>query len=85
MATDGGGGGGYSGDPGARGAGAGGSEGGRFMRTVGGVDLRMDGEAEPQLVPAPAPPPPASVKTWISGGRTSCNDPMTHYLYNGSG
>jgi hypothetical protein len=22
---------------------------------------------------------------WISGGRTSCNDPMTHYLYNGDG
>jgi hypothetical protein len=56
------------------------------MRTpVGALDLGMDGEAEPQLVPGPAPSPPASVKTWISGGRTSCNDPMTHYLYNGDG
>jgi hypothetical protein len=96
MATDGGGGG-YSSDPGASRAGGGGSEGGRFVRTQsdakdmvreqsgGDLDLGMDGEVEPQLVPAPGPPRPASVKTWTSGGRTSCDDPMTHYLYNGDG
>jgi hypothetical protein len=93
MATDGGGG--YSGDPGASRASGGGSGGGRFVRTDaedmvreqsgGGLDLGMDREAEPQLVPAPSPPRPASVKTWTSSGRTSRDDPMTHYLYNGDG
>jgi hypothetical protein len=88
---------GYSGDPGAGRDGGGGSGGGRFVRTHrdaedvmleqfgGGLDLGMDTEAEPQLVSAPSPTRPASVKTWTSGGWTSCDDPMTHYLYNSDG
>jgi hypothetical protein len=37
-----------------------------------------------QLTP-PSPPRPESEKWWTSQGMTSQNDPMSHYLYNGSG
>jgi hypothetical protein len=55
----------------------------------GGMEGFFDlgGEAEgaaPPLSP-PSPPCPDSEKWWTSAGRTSMNDPMSHYLYNGSG
>jgi hypothetical protein len=37
-----------------------------------------------QLTP-PSPPRPESEKCWTSEGKTSQNDPMSHYIYNGSG
>jgi hypothetical protein len=50
----------------------------------------LGGEAEgapPPLppVPPPSPPRPDSEKWWTSAGRMLMNDPMSHYLYNGSG
>jgi hypothetical protein len=42
--------------------------------------------APPPPLRAATPPRPASEKTWwTSMGRTSMDDPMSHYLYNGSG
>jgi hypothetical protein len=48
----------------------------------GGLDLDMDAQASPPLLPTHSPTRPASVKTRTLGGWTSCDDPMTHYLYN---
>jgi hypothetical protein len=48
--------------------------------------VELGGEAEVAAPPLPPPSPsrPDSEKWWTSGGRTSMNDPMSHYLYNGS-
>jgi hypothetical protein len=51
----------------------------------GGVDLCFDVEQAMSLLSSPSPPWPAWEKTWTSMGRTSIDDPMRHYLYNGSG
>jgi hypothetical protein len=53
--------------------------------TEAAADLVGDAEAAPPLLPAASPPRPTSEKTWTSMGRTSMDDPMSHYLYNGSG
>jgi hypothetical protein len=91
MAT-GGGGGSYSGDSNLAGAEG---EAARIGRT--GVDQRMEwtradadlaGAAEAPPPPplwVAAPPRPASEKIWTLMGRTSMDDSMSHYLYNGSG
>jgi hypothetical protein len=44
-----------------------------------------DGAEQPVLLLAPPPPLPESQQAWTAGGRHSCNDPMSHYLYNGNG
>jgi hypothetical protein len=55
--------------------------------TEADIHLVGDAEAAPPLLRAASTPRPASEKIWTSPsmGRTSMNDPMTHYLYNGSG
>jgi hypothetical protein len=93
MATGGGGGGEWSGESsgggespaGVRRCGSASAAGGRME---GFVDLAGEAEvAAPPLppLPPPSPPRPDSEKWWTSPGRTSMNDPMSHYLYNGSG
>jgi hypothetical protein len=90
MAT-GGGGGSYSGDSdlaGAEGEAAGIGRTGvdHGMEWTGAdADLAGAAEAEPPPQRAATPPRPASEKIWTSMGKTSMDDPMSHYLYNGSG
>jgi hypothetical protein len=82
MAT-GGGGGSYSGDSdlaGVEGHAAGiGIDQGMEWTGAGG-DLAGAAEAAPPPLRAATPPRPASEKIWTSMGRTSMDDPMSHYL-----
>jgi hypothetical protein len=53
-----------------------------------GADGDLAGAAEaapPPPLRAATPPRLTSEKIWTSMGRTSMDDPMSHYLYNGSG
>jgi hypothetical protein len=91
MAT-GGGGGSYSGDsdladPEGEAAGIGRTGVDQGMEWTG-ADVDLAGAAEaapPPPLRAATPPRPASEKIWTSMGRTSMDDPMIHYLYNGNG